>query len=690
MITSRQTAKPGCRPNSKLPFAHRTLVWILALTVFSGAARARDLTTLSLEELMEIEVTTLGRRERPLARMPAAVTIISHEEILRSGMTTIPELLRLVPGLHVAQTDGHTWSVSCRGFNGEFAAKMLVMIDGRGIDTPLMADMVWELNDLMIEDLERIEVMRGPSATMWGAGALNGVVNIVTRSARDTQGGLVTATAGNVEHFGGAARYGGAVGTKGHYRVFGKFDGRGSELLPGGLPAADNSDSGRMGVRIDLDPTEKDSLLIVGGAGASRLGRNLALPSLVPPYAVFYSERYSLEAFDTTLEWRRRHQRGAETTLRFSFDHYGRDDMMLNDHMDRVQLELEHYQRPLGRHSLSWGGGYQLSAIATEATGHFSATPATEQLTRLRAFVEDEVRLSGETTSLTLGMMGEHNPFSGLEIQPTARLLWEPRPNASLWLAASRAAREPAWGEARVEYLSTVMEPSPLSMGLPVAGVYTGILDFEPRTMVALEAGYRTRLARHLTLDLAGYYNRLDNLRYLVEAGAPTLELAPVPHLRLPAATKTGMAAATWGLEAAAQWTATEFWELRGSYSWLGSRCDDVTTQGMVSWGEIRPMPAHQANLRSWLNLPLAMKLDTTVFFVDTVPALSTEPLYYDAIPRWVRLDVKYSWQPTRDLELSVVGQNLTDDRHAELNAKIIFVPGEVRRSVFGKVTWRF
>lgn len=675
--------------------ASKKALWLVTVGLTAAAQNPTveprpDLTQLTLEQLLRIEVTSVARKEQKLSRAPAAIFVIRQEDIRRSGLTNVPEILRLAPGLHVAQIDGNKWAITARGFNGQFAGKMLVLIDGRSVYTPLFSGVYWEMHDLMPEDIERIEVIRGPGATMWGANAVNGVINIYTKHAKDTKGGLATVGGGNVEHGSGGFRYGAELRPNLYYRMHTRHSRRDDLRTADGQAAADGWESSRSGMRLDWERSETESLMVQADLYNGRLRQVASLPDLSPPYMRLQQQRFDSVSGDVLARWRRQQPNGTTTTLQAFWDRYDRQEPIFGERRDTLDFELERRSTLRFRQELTWGLGYRHTTDSSGTSPHFSLVPTHRRLQLFSAFVQDEFELVPSKLMLTLGSKVERNDFSGFELQPTVRLLWEPVPTHSFWGAVSRAVRTPSRGESDGTSWVTTIPASPQSQGLPVAFLFSGNAGFQPQTLLAWEAGYRVQPASRVSFDLTGFHMIYRNLRTLTP-GVPGFERAPVPHLQLAAALGNNAQGVTSGAEAVAQWNAARFWKLTGTYSWLRLRLRGSNVgPAPTTIGETSQIAPHQGSLRSAIDLPRNFQLDGGLYVIDTLRGTAPSTFSYPEVPAVVRFDVRLGWRPTKNLELSVTGQNLLDDQHPEFNPEVLTRRSEVRRGLHGGLTWRF
>ncbi len=639
---------------------------------------SRDLADLSIEDLMNIEITSTARKPVRLSDATSAIFVITAEDIRRSGAQAVPEVLRMVPGLEVARISANQWAVSARGFNGRFANKLLVLIDGRSVYTPSFSGVYWEVQDLMLEDVQRIEVVRGPGAALWGANAVNGVINIITKTAKSTQGGLATVSAGTEERESLAVRYGGAAGDNVRYRVYTKHFERDGSVSPAGRSYADDGEMVRGGFRLDWTASAKDSVTLQGDAYSGIVGQVLSLPDVTTaPYAILVEDQPRVSGGNVLARWQRAISSSSEFKLQFYHDRTDRREVTYQERHDTTDLEFDHRFRLGKRQEIVWGMGYRFIADHIRGTYYVSTSPEHRREEIVSAFLQDEITAITDRLTFTLGTKVEHNEYTGYEVQPSARMLWTPGERHSIWSAASRAVRTPS----RIDQdglANTYVYPT---LPLPTLIRINGNPDFKSEELLAYEAGYRFQPVETLFLDLAAFYNIYDNLRS-GEPGTPFAD-GPPPHLVLPFTTDNKLNARVYGFELAAEWRVKPWWSLNGAYTFLemdlyrdeGGQDDLLLHAGGQS-------PRHQASLRSSLNVTKNVEFDAWLRYVDELP--------YLAVKQYLNLDLRLGWKARKDLELVLAGQNLLDDRRQEFAREIFTVPAEIQRSVYARLVWTF
>lgn len=681
-----------------------------------------DFTTLSLEELKNVEIISVSKKPEKVSQAAAAVFVITQEDIRRSGVTRIPEALRLAPGVQVARVNTHGWAISVRGFNEIYSNKLLVLIDGRSVYTPIFSGVFWDVQDTMIEDIERIEVIRGPGSALWGANAVNGVINIITRNANKTQGGLISA--GGYEHGFVSIRYGDVLGNGFYYRVYGKYSsnghldnlamknwkGHGRAYILKEDVHTDDWHEFRGGFRVDRKLENTDSFTLQGEAYADEDDMEMDIQDEFcdnqdDMKTESYHEDSRIEGMHLLGRWDHTFSEKSDTVLQIYFDHTERDSMQAKFSINTFDLDFQHWFAPGLRHEITWGLGYRFISDQLDNFSLTSFDPGSRDQHLFSAFIQDEVQLVEDRLRLTVGSKFEHNDFTGSEIQPSIRFLWTPRERHSLWGSVSRAVRVPARSEYDGIMLigpiyesanpesrkASAFEPgdnSPEQMFFTTSELGNDSLDSED--VIAFEVGYRLQPADRLWLDIAAFYNYYRGLqtKEKYKPGIIRKEWDMILQLiknewdnsdknYLIKYLDNKMDGKTYGIEAAADWQITDQWNLRTSYSYLQMcmNLNDSTdnTSKLLTEGS---SPHHQFSLRSSLDITKQTELDLWLRYVGDLPAKPAKS--------YVTLDARLAWRPFEELEFSLTGQNLLDKQHPEFSVL------EVERSVYGKVTWRF
>ena len=633
---------------------------------------------LPLERLMDVSVISASRKSQSLSDVSSAVFVINQEDIRHSGATTIPDLLRMVPGVQVASIDGNSWAISIRGFNGTFANKLLVMIDGRSVYTPLYGGVFWDVQDTLLENIEQIEVIRGSGSTMWGANAVNGVINIITKNAQDTKGALVTGLSGSREHATVGARYGSALGDNANYRLYLKHTDRGSTFSS--TPGTDDSFRvTRGGFRMDSAPASNLNLTLQGDAYGGREGSTLNAATFTPPYLETLTRSTTLSGVNllSRLDWLQ--SESSKFSLQLYYDRTNRETALVQEYRDTVDLDLQHNIRVAANHELTWGAGFRFLHDRTPGIEVFFLAPESRSDTLLNLFAQDEVTLIPDRLRFTLGSKLEDSRFSGWELEPSAKLSWNPLKGYSLWASVSRSVRTPTRGEQDLRITAQVIPPTPPA-ALPSVIEVTGNRGVGAESLLAYELGFRADLSDTTSLDISTYYNQYHGI-IDSQPGAPFVEGGT--RLVLPYVMGNPYHFDSSGAELSLQWQPREWWKLKGGYSYIRFFGDDA-----VTYLAFKATPAHQATLRSMFTLGRNLDLDLWTRYVGA----SRYPRGFsiDRVPAYAALDARLAWRPLAGVELSLVGKNLLQTRHLETFSDLNQISHEVERTMYGKVSWAF
>ena len=621
-----------------------------------------ELKRLSVEQLMQIEVTSVSRQPEKLSQAASAIQVITNEEIRRSGATSIPEALRLAPNLQVAKVGAHQWAITARGFNSTTANKLLVLIDGRSVYTPLFSGVFWDIQDVPLEDIDRIEVISGPGSAVWGANAVNGVINIITKSAKNTQGSYVEAGGGSSPNDFAGARYGAKLGSRAFFRAYGQYFDRDNEVYANGDDATDSWRMGRGGVRFDAQTSSRDQLMVK----AAGYGGNENVPT---------GGTSTASGGNFTTRWSHTTSPASDMSLQFYYDHTHISNPepasqfspagTLKDRLDTYDLDFEHRFASGDRNHIVWGLGYRFTHDVVDNSRPLGFFPSTLDHSLVSGFVQDEITLL-PSLFLTVGSKLEHNDYTGFEVEPTARLRWSFSPAQMVWGAVSRAVRTPS----RVD--RDLKQPSEF----PV--ILAGSSDFESETLIAYELGYRAQVGSRVSASISAFYNDYDDLR----------SLSFTPATIIPFFFANNLAGETHGIEISATYQAARWWRLRAGLDVLKERLH-------VKPGEVdinhalneTADPERQFSLHSSFDLPQHLELDLSPRWVDKIYNNNSGAV--GTVPSYTEMDLRLGWNPTAQLGFSIVGQNILHDHHTEFG-----IPDstreDIRRSVYGKVTWRF
>jgi len=612
-----------------------------------SSASAEALKKLSIEQLMNLEVTSVSRRPERLAQAASAIQVITQQDIRRSGASSLPEALRLVTNLQVAQVNSRDWAISARGFNSTTANKLLVLIDGRTVYTPLYSGVFWDVQDVPLGDVDRIEVISGPGATLWGANAVNGVINVITKRARETQG-LVVSGGGGTELRGfGTTRYGGALGSHVNYRIYGKGWAREPSVLPGGQDATDDWHMEQAGFRLDWDASTINQVTMQGDLYNGRISQATA-------------GDIAVSGGNVVAKWSHTVSANSAVTAQLYYDRTNRNiPGTFGEDLDIYDVDLQHATRLGARHDVVWGLGYRLinDRVVNSALLAFLPPHVTRQW--FTGFVQDEIALIPDRLHVALGTKVEHNDYTGYEIQPSGRVSWRLSPSGTLWAAVARALRTPSRIDRELFFPG---QPPYLIAGGP---------GFHSEEELAYELGYRHQRGA-LALSVATFYSRYHGLRSVEQVNPPTPS---------PAVIANGQYGESYGAEVTADYLITKGWRVRAGHTelrihiWPNPGSTDTTRGASES-----QTPDRQFFLFSSLDLPAHLRLDAGMRAIDDITR--------QQVPGYAELNAKLTWQPTPQLDLSLVGQNLLHDRHAEFGAPA--TRREIERGVYGLVEWRF
>ncbi|HEY0667794.1 MAG TPA: TonB-dependent receptor [Sphingobacteriaceae bacterium] len=626
---------------------------LLQLISFSVSAQlsAQDIKSLTVEELMNIEVISVSKMPEKLTGVASAIQVITNQDIQRSAATNVPEALRLASNLQVTQVNARHWAISSRGFTSTFSNKLLVMIDGRTVYSPLFAGVFWDAQQVMLEDVERIEVISGPGGTLWGANAVNGIINIITKSSKETQGiYAAVATGSNLQRL-AEARYGGKAGKDITYRLYANYNRRNHTILTDGNDNTDNWDIGQTGFMLDWDASEKSSVNVQGNFYMGKEYKSTTTPTI--------------DGQNIMAKWVHRSSATSGFTLQAYIDRTWRTTIPINDELYTSDLDFQHNSQIGKNHHLIWGVGYRhLNSKTQNNTRRVGFLPNHRKMQLFSGFVQDEIAIIPEKLSVNIGTKLQHNEFTDFEVQPSVRLSYTPLKHHFIWAAASRAVRMPS--RIDVDYFSP---PFPVP---PTTPSITGGPDFNSEKLIAGELGYRTQPLSGLTVSLAGFYNVYDDL-YSIE---------PIPGTRT-SQIRNGVEGTTYGFEFSGNYVVSSYWNLRAGYKWFDKELQNKpgNVANPAALGILGTDANNMALLQSALNLPANMQFDVVMRYMDELPAT----LSNKRVPSYVTMDSRIAWKYKKGLELSINGQNLFDKRHLEIGNG-----AEIPRGVYGKLVWRY
>jgi iron complex outermembrane receptor protein len=668
---------------SRTRFSSWRILILLALatpTVMGQTPQApqKDLTTTSIEDLMNMEVTSVSKKEQMLSQVAAAIFVITQEEIRRSGATNIPDLLRLVPGLDVAQINGSTWAISARGFNLQFANKLLVLIDGRAVYSPLFGGVNWDTQDVPLEDIERIEVIRGPGGAVWGANAVNGVINIITKKAADTPGMLLAGGGGTQAQGFGMLQYGGKITGSTSYRIFTSYQNNNHFPDLNGQNAEDDWHLLHGGFRADTKLSQNDSLTTQGDVYTGSEGATIVHSTFSPPGNVNVQRLATLSGGNILGRWNHIFSSRCDTMLQFYFDEFHRGGPDVTDVRDTIDFDFQNHLVLGARQDLIWGAGYRHTVDDTEGTVDETFVPADSAKQLLSLFVQDQITLKPNRAYLYVGTKLENSYFTGFDLQPSVHLAWTPSAHRTVWAGISRASRTLTRRDVNIVAALAAL-PGPAEMAL------FGNPNMKSEHVIAYEAGYRAQPDNRLSIDFTAFLNTYSGLES-TEPLPPFFDPNSVPpRLVYPTSFNNDMHGTTEGFEASVNWKATSRWTLSPGYSFLqmhlhgDPNADDAALVADTEGSN----PRHQAQLRSHFELTHGLAWDANAYFVGRLPA--------QFVSSYTRLDTQLTWRLAERMELYLVGQNLLRDHHVEFNDTFQSVnSSQIKRSAYAKITWQF
>ncbi|HEY1580985.1 MAG TPA: TonB-dependent receptor [Terracidiphilus sp.] len=635
----------------------------------------QSLVRLSLEELGNVEVTTVSKEPEQVWQTPAAIYVITQEDIRRSGATSIPELLRLAPGVEVARIDSDHWAIGVRGFGGEFSKSLLVLIDGRSVYSPLFAGVYWQVQDTLLEDVDRIEVIRGPGGTIWGANAVNGVINIITKKAKDTHGIISPLGGGDVDQGIGGLRFGGMNNKGFDYRIYGKGFIRAPEFHPDGMNF-DGWKMGQLGFRIDWSKNTRDTLNVQGDIYKGLDGERVAVSFYSPPSVSVLDGPHHTSGGNITGGWRRQLGATSDVEARGYFDRTSRFSPQLDETRNTYDLDLLYHLLTKSRQDLLLGVGARWShdhVTQIFQTLNFTASQETDSI--YSWFIQDQIGIVPTKVSLIVGSKFEHNNRSGFEIQPNGRLMWTPTSRQTVWAAVTRAVRTPSRLDQDLQ-LTDFLEASP-----PVFLRVVGSKNFRSEHLLGTEVGYRSLIAHQLYADLSIYRNEYNDL-YGYGPGSDYVEFTPPPaHIILQEPLANALKGDAAGGEIELVWKPVNWVEVKGSYSYLHLYVHDKPgfTDDQNTVSDNGSSPHHQTVIQAQLNIPKGFELDPTFRHVSSLPA--------EKVTAYSTGDIRFGWHAKRNWEIAVVGRNLMQPHHSEFGSDVDTIVG-IKREAYAKIMW--
>lgn len=658
---------------------------LLTMTMAPQTSQATDqpieqYLQMDLSQLLEVTITSVSKKPQTLADTAAAVYVISQEDIRRSGVTTIPEALAMAPGVHVAQISSSKWSVSARGFAGYTSNKLLVLLDGRSVYSPAYGGTFWDMPHTLLEDIDRIEVIRGPGGTIWGANAVNGVINIITKNSVETQGGLVFLGGGNHEEIMAAARYGGKLSENVYGRLYVTKNDRDSYTLSSsGMDGSDSWENHQVGFRVDGNSGDNTEWSIQGDAYKNS-GDQLIFPFWLPAAPYLTANAADLDNSGANIIAGVAHSftNGQKLSLQMYYDYNIRDEEAYNLEFNTFDIDLN-YEITLGVNTVSLGAGYRNIDSSFDESFHLSIPDNINNL--YSAFIQDEIRLFKDRLITTFGLKWEHNDFTGDELQPSAKILWKPVENHSLWASIARAVRTPTL----IEHTGRLVIASlPTPFGPAVINTF-GNEEFDSETVYAYETGYRWQTSANLSFDLALFYNDYEDLYGFVPRDASMTSFL----------FENTTEAESYGLETAIKWRPKEWLNVELTYAYLefnASVSDLVTASNFTNALFETTSPTHQIGLRCSTDITEQWQINGWLRYQDETESRSSGDLFRSDIivEEFFTLDLNVVWRPRPNLEIMVAGKNLLEGERLQYAAEAITMPTEVERSVFAKVTWQF
>lgn len=636
-----------------------------------------QLKTLSLEQLGDVEITTVSKQPEEVWQTPAAVFVVTQDDIRRSGATSIPELLRLVPGVEVARSQSGSWAVGIRGFNSGFSKDLLVLIDGRSVYTPLFEGVYWDVQDLVLSDIDHIEVIRGPGGTIWGPNAVNGVINIITKKAADTRGTFVHLEGGGaVNRFTGEVRLGFAPRRNLQFRLFAKGFNRGPEQNPGGDPY-DKWHQDRGGFRLDWRPTAQDTVMASSMVYGGRTGDQNALGEFYPPSQVVVDGQQRVSGGDLVMRWDHQLAHGSSFYVEGYFDRTNRATSQFTESRNTFDLDFISHIANLPRQDLILGAGLRESPshlAQTQATVNFAPHKINNYVYSL--FAQDSFHLVPDRLTLTLGSKFIDDMYSGWGVQPSAQLLWHPRSTTTLWASVARALRTPGRLDRDLTLIGNVTATPPIFVAVE------GNPDFAPEVLIGWSAGWRQLVTRKLYIDVAAFHNQYDNIEsYGGPAPLFSFPTDPYPYVQIAIQYANGLRGVSDGLEIAPDWKPVSWFELKGSFSHVHVALHSKPGFEQDSYASTIEggSPHREASVQAIFTLPHSLEVVPDYRFVSALPAYN--------VPSYQTADARIGYHLQHGLELSATGRNLLQPVHQETAGNNSNVVG-IKREVFGGLTW--
>ena len=610
-------------------------------------------------------VTSVNRQESTVGRSAAAIFVITPEMIKRSGVRSIPDALRMAPGLDVARINAHTWAISARGFNGRFANELLVQIDRRIVYNATFGGVYWDMQDVVLADVDRIEVIRGPGTTAWGSNAVNGVINIITKKASETQGTLIQSGGGNQERDFNTVRYGATNPGGVSWRAWGQQFDRNSGWSDTGI--GDSWRQQRGGFRADYTPTKEDTVTLQGDISNMHGGEQVNASIPTPPYQSTVNDTAHGPAGNVLFRYGRVSDEKTSWQFQTYFDRYQYNTATFAETRNTYDIDLQYQFSPAEYHQFISGVNYRHSQDYTTGSFFESLSPPAFLTQWASVFAQDTMTLVEDRLYFTLGTRLEQNTFGHFQVEPTARLLFLPDKRQSAWLAVSRAVRNPTRSDTQVVFNQNLVPGQPIFLNT------NGSLQFAPENLMAYEIGYRAAPTDQFSWDIAGYINDYRKQEGVGPIGAPII--MPPGIILLPTTIVNNASSRSYGFETTANWQLTDAWRLFSSYSLF-----EVQAKGAGAEAEAMTSPHNQVYMRSSWDLKHNLQFDLIGRYVDQLAAPS--------VPKYIEMDTRIGWQASKHLEFSLVGQNMLNNHHLEFVETFGgLVSTEVRRGWYAMVS---
>lgn len=655
-----------------------------------------DFMEMSLEDLMNVKVTSVSKKSQQLIDSAAAIHVITHKEILRSGATSVPQVLKMVPGLQVAQIDANKWAVSARGYNSRFANKLLVLIDGRSVYSPTWSGVHWEAQDIILEDVERIEVIRGPGAALWGSNAVNGVINIISKSASQTKGQMITAQTNNNSGSTAIFRSGNKLTDTIDYRVYAKYKETGNSTRVSSGQSNDESIMRQAGFRLDANINLNNKVTLQGDTYSSDIDQDRI--SQIPDftqYGMLLDAPIQQKGSNLLTRWTHTTEKNDELSVQIYFDRFQRKDSFQDEKWDTFDLDIQYSTTALGIHNLTMGGGYRHKDHETEDTENLSFYPKDTTYANSNLFFQDQISFLEGRANLYIGTKLEHNQLSKAEweLQPNIRTSYRINESSMVWASIAKAIRTPSRVEQQGQlHLATAINGFPGLGPIPVVASSAPMNSMEAEELIAYETGFRVSLTSRLFIDMAFFYNDYTEQRslgFLVD----TIALAPLPpaiptYLTISGEFNNSDDFNSKGLEFAFDWALSQSWSLKGNYSYISQ--SERLEQGLIP--DLTNHPSeHIFNLRSSHQLSENLTLDAWIRHVEGLVDLNIDGLVNLNLESYTTLDLRLAWKPVKNLELSLVGQNLGRGDTQQYVQEILLSPdAKISSTVYAQAVWKF